>query len=157
MLKPLCWCCQKHIEMFGPFWRVPESRKGTFLWKYARAPESSFLGPLRWYVFHQPLVSLLCFPCRCQKTDQTRSSFGGNQKVSGGGDVWFRSPCDTPGTLIYTQNDYRTEIYYFRIIFGNSCSVITEPNCFWNYLVSVRKGSRGLPNPLPNCFGNNVR
>ena len=33
----------------------------------------------------------------------------------------------------YTQKDYRTELYYFRIIFGNSCSVITEPNCFWNY------------------------
>ena len=32
----------------------------------------------------------------------------------------------------YTQKDYRTELYYFRIIFGNSCSVITEPICFWN-------------------------
>ena len=32
----------------------------------------------------------------------------------------------------YTENDYRTELYYFRIIFGNFCSVITEPNCFWN-------------------------
>ena len=29
-------------------------------------------------------------------------------------------------------NDYRTELYCFWIIFGNSCSVITEPNCFWN-------------------------
>ena len=32
----------------------------------------------------------------------------------------------------YTQKDYRTELYYFRIIFGNSCSVITEPICFRN-------------------------
>ena len=24
------------------------------------------------------------------------------------------------------------KLYYFRIIFGNSCSVITEPICFWN-------------------------
>ena len=32
----------------------------------------------------------------------------------------------------YTQKDYRTELYYFRIIFGNSRSVITEPICFWN-------------------------
>ena len=32
----------------------------------------------------------------------------------------------------YTQNEYRTELYSFRIIFGNSCSVITEPICFWN-------------------------
>ena len=32
----------------------------------------------------------------------------------------------------YTQKDQRTELYYFRIIFGNSCSVITEPICFWN-------------------------
>ena len=29
----------------------------------------------------------------------------------------------------------------------------TEPNRFWNYLVSVRSVSRGLPNPLPNCLG----
>ena len=36
------------------------------------------------------------------------------------------------GTYHYTQKDYRTELYYFRIIFGNSCSVITEPICFWN-------------------------
>ena len=47
--------------------------------------------------------------------------------------------------------------YFFRIIFGNSCSMITEPNGFWNYLVSVRSVSRGFPNPLPNCFGNYVR
>ena len=52
--------------------------------------------------------------------------------------------------LGYTQSDYRTELYYFRILFGNSCSVIIEPNCFWIYLVSVRSVSRGLPNPLPN-------
>ena len=32
----------------------------------------------------------------------------------------------------YTQKDYRTELYYYRIIFGNSCSMSTEPNCFWN-------------------------
>ena len=57
----------------------------------------------------------------------------------------------------YTQNDNRTDVYYFRITFGNSCSVITEPNCFWNYLVSVRSVSRGLLNPLPNCFGNYIR
>ena len=57
----------------------------------------------------------------------------------------------------HTQNDYRTELYYLQIILGNFCSVITEPNCFWNYLVSVRSVSRGLPNPLPNCFGNYLR
>ena len=54
----------------------------------------------------------------------------------------------------YTQNDYRTELYYFQIIFCNSCSVITEPNCLWNYMVSVRSVSRGLSNPLSNCSGN---
>ena len=32
----------------------------------------------------------------------------------------------------YTQNDHRTELYYFRIIFSNSRSVITELICFWN-------------------------
>ena len=32
----------------------------------------------------------------------------------------------------YTQNDYRTELYHFRIFFGNFCSVITEPICLWN-------------------------
>ena len=62
------------------------------------------------------------------------------------------------GNYQYTQNDYRTELYYFRIIFGNSASVITEPNCFWNYLVSVISVSRGLPNPyrivLGIMFGN---
>ena len=42
--------------------------------------------------------------------------------------------------------------YYFRIIFGNSRSTITEPNSLWNYMVSLRSVSRGLPNPLPNCF-----
>ena len=47
----------------------------------------------------------------------------------------------------YTQKDYRTELNYFRIIFGNSCSVITEPNCFWNELVSVIIANTGLPNP----------
>ena len=47
----------------------------------------------------------------------------------------------------YAQNDYRTELYYSRIILGNSCSVITEPNCFWNYMVSVGSVSRGPPNP----------
>ena len=56
--------------------------------------------------------------------------------------------------ITITQRDYRTELYYFQIIFGNSCSVITEPNCFWNHLISVRSVSRGLPNPLPNCLGN---
>ena len=30
------------------------------------------------------------------------------------------------------QKDYRTELYYFRIIYGNSCSVMTEPIRFWN-------------------------
>ena len=49
-------------------------------------------------------------------------------------------------TYHYAQKDHRTELYYFRIIFGNSCSVITEPNCFWNYLVSVISVSRGLLN-----------
>ena len=44
----------------------------------------------------------------------------------------------------YTQKDYRTELYYFRIIFGNSCSVITEPKCFWNCLVSLRIVNRGF-------------
>ena len=53
-----------------------------------------------------------------------------------------------------TQNDYRPDIYYFQIIFSNSCSVITKLNCFWNYVVSVRGVSRGLPNALANCFGN---
>ena len=43
---------------------------------------------------------------------------------------------------------------FFQINFGNSCSVITELNCFWNYLVSARSVSRGLPNRLPNCFWN---
>ena len=38
----------------------------------------------------------------------------------------------------YTQNDYRTELYYFRIIFGNSHSVITEPICFWNKIRLVK-------------------
>ena len=42
----------------------------------------------------------------------------------------------TPELIIlvyhHTQNNYRTELYYFRIIFGNSRSVITEPICFWN-------------------------
>ena len=46
----------------------------------------------------------------------------------------------------YTQNDYRTALYYSRIIFGNFCSVITEPNCFWNYLVAVISVSSRLPN-----------
>ena len=56
----------------------------------------------------------------------------------------------------YTQNDYRTELYYFRIIFGNSCSVITEPNRFWNCLVSVTSVSRAISviwvEELPNRF-----
>ena len=43
----------------------------------------------------------------------------------------------------YTQNDYWTELYYFIIIFGNSCSVITELTCFWNCLVSIRSVSKG--------------
>ena len=47
----------------------------------------------------------------------------------------------------YIQKISRTALYYFRIIFGNSCSAITEPNCFWNYLVLVRTVSIGLPNP----------
>ena len=29
-----------------------------------------------------------------------------------------------------TQNDYQTELYFFLIIFGSSCSTITGPNCF---------------------------
>ena len=32
----------------------------------------------------------------------------------------------------YTQHEYRTELYYFRIIVGNSCYVIARPYCFWN-------------------------
>ena len=55
------------------------------------------------------------------------------------------------------HNDFWTELLYFQIIFGNSCSVITEPNCFWNYLLLVRSVSRGLPNPWPNCFRNSFR
>ena len=57
----------------------------------------------------------------------------------------------------YTQHDYRTKLYYFRIIFGNFCSGIPDLKCFWNCLVSVGSVSRGLPNPLPNCFRNSIR
>ena len=61
-----------------------------------------------------------------------------------------------PTTIFYhcTQNDYRTELYYFRIIFGNSCSVITEPNCFWNLLGLGTKCVQRITEPLPNCFGD---
>ena len=52
----------------------------------------------------------------------------------------------------YRQHDYRTELYYFRVLFGNSCSVIAERICFWNSLVSVSSVSRGLPSPLPNLL-----
>ena len=38
-----------------------------------------------------------------------------------------------------TQKSYRTELSYFRIIFGISCSVITEQACFWNYLLGLSK------------------
>ena len=71
----------------------------------------------------------------------------------------MESPDNKVWVCIYhcTQNDYRTELYYLRIIFGNSCSVITEPICFWNWWVSVSSVSTGLPNPLPNCCGNYVR
>ena len=77
---------------------------------------------------------------------------------------WFvridsrESRCKSPARLLlsrvdhYTQKDYRTELYYFRIIFGNSCSVITEPICCWNYLVAVTSVSTGLPNSLWNYF-----
>ena len=64
------------------------------------------------------------------------------------------------GTRIVNKhfvNKLAFPIYYFRIIFGNSCSEITDPNCFWNYLGSVRSVRRGLPNLLPNCFGNYVQ
>ena len=47
----------------------------------------------------------------------------------------------------YTQMDYRTELYYFQCIFGNYCSVITEPICFWNSFVSEISLSTGLLNP----------
>ena len=47
----------------------------------------------------------------------------------------------------YTPNGFRTELYSFGLVFGNSCSVITEPICFWNDLVSVVSASSGLPNP----------
>ena len=53
-----------------------------------------------------------------------------------------------PQCYHYTRNDYRTELYNFGIIFGNSCSVI-----FWNYVVSVRGVSRGLPNPYRIVLG----
>ena len=62
----------------------------------------------------------------------------------------------------YAQNYYRTELIIFELfsvipVLGNSRSTITEPNCFWNYLVTARSVSRGLPNPLPNGFGIYVR
>ena len=47
----------------------------------------------------------------------------------------------------YTQNDYRTELDCYQIMFGNPCSVIAEPVCFGNQLVSVISVSAGLPNP----------
>ena len=54
----------------------------------------------------------------------------------------------------YTQNNFWTELfYYFWIIFHYSPSVITEQICFWNYLVSARSVSRGLPNPYWNVLG----
>ena len=47
---------------------------------------------------------------------------------------------------------------YFCILFGKTCSVITEPILFWNELISVSRASRGLPNPyrivLGIVFGN---
>ena len=55
------------------------------------------------------------------------------------------------------ENDYQTELHYFQNISGTSCFVITEPNCFWNDLISVRRVSGGLPNPLPNCVRNSIR
>ena len=58
---------------------------------------------------------------------------------------------------LHTKRLPNQTLFFFRIIFGNSRSVITEPNCFWNYVVSVSSASRGLPNPLPNCFGNYLR
>ena len=59
--------------------------------------------------------------------------------------------------LVLTYNEYRTEFYYFWVIFGSSWSMITEPICLWNKLVSVNDVSTRLPNPLPNCFGNYIR
>ena len=54
----------------------------------------------------------------------------------------------------YTQNDYRTELLLFSNFF---CSANTEPNCFWNNLVSVRSVSRDCRIPYRHCFGNYVR
>ena len=43
------------------------------------------------------------------------------------------SPTSCDCAYHYIQNAYRTGLYDFRIIFGNSWSVITKPTCFWNY------------------------
>ena len=56
----------------------------------------------------------------------------------------------------YTQNDYRTELYYFPIIVGDFCSVIAEPNCsrncFWP------QGSTGVQKYgcIPRSAANNL-
>ena len=42
---------------------------------------------------------------------------------------------------------HRTELSYFQIIFGDSCSVITEPFCFWNDFVLVTSVNSELLNP----------
>ena len=46
----------------------------------------------------------------------------------------------------YTENDYRTELYYFRIIFVNSCSVM----CFHNDFVS--EGGWNLATYVPEAL-----
>ena len=78
-----------------------------------------------------------------------------NREIIGGGggaNFFFSGPKRPPSYTHNTQKNYRTELYYFRIIFGSFCSVITEPICFWNYLVAVSSVSAGLPNSLWNYF-----
>ena len=55
-----------------------------------------------------------------------------------------------------TQQDYRTELYWIQVIFGNSSSVITEPICFWKYLVLAISETSGLPNYFGGIVFSNV-
>ena len=72
---------------------------------------------------HAPLVSVLCFPSENQKADQTRSSFEGVQKLSGGAfsgmfppSIRFATPIPWPKALpILDLRPWREEQKYYSV------------------------------------------
>ena len=144
-----CWVCARHPEEWEGSTESdrPGSESACCMWHVLAA----------WYGSRVSSgMGVWCPPALSSSRAQQQLLLSGLEAPSDHGRLWP----STPNKLEYhyTQNDYRTELYYFRIFF----LVIPArwlPNRFVSEINSSRLAVRAevSPNPLPNCFGNSLR